>query len=242
MPGRAGPRHAHASLVLGVVLAGERLIQAQKATLRIHAGGGFALPPGLAHSCGPGEGGGCSYLALSLDPATMPWPVPAAALSLEPGPLPLALAALAEAMEAPAGALERQSLLAECLELLAGLCPAVPETRPGGPLAAAVELARALLDGGQAEHRGWPDIAAACGAEPLALHRAFALAMGLPPHLYQTHLRLRRAKELLRAGAGLAEAALEAGFCDQSHMHRHFVRLVGLTPAQYARAFRAAKP
>lgn len=234
------PRHAHASLVLGLTLAGERVLSTAQGELRAPAESGVAIPPGLAHATRAAGGGPCSYLALCLDPAAQPLPVLSGALVLPPGALTLALAALAEAVEQPAGALERQSLLAHCLELLGELGGSAGEAGAAQPPSAEVLRARELLEETLAENRGWPEIAAACGAEPLALHRAFVRAVGLPPHLWQSHARLRRAKELLRAGADLTGAALEAGFCDQSHMNRHFARLVGLTPAQYARAFRAS--
>ena len=238
------PRHAHDSLVLGLTLAGERVLSTARGELRARAGTGFAIPPGLAHSTGCAGATPCAYLALCLEPSAHALPGLTEALALAPGELTEGLAALAEAVEQPAGALERQSLLTQCLGLLAALSgQAGPDAQVGAtqPPAEAAQKARALLEAGLAENRGWPEIAAACGTEPLALHRAFVRAFGLPPHLWQTHARLRRAKELLRAGADLTGAALEAGFCDQSHMNRHFARLVGLTPSQYARAFRDAR-
>ena len=245
----AQPRHAHDSLVLGVVLAGSRRVEGAGQAVLVEAGAGFAIAPGLAHACAPGPEGRCSYLALSLEPAACP--------VAPPGPLPLrfedaeltcALRNLAEAMEGVAGALERQSLLAECLERLAGLgCPSegnadeqpVPEALAGAVLRAKEILAQGLEQGG--EGTGLAGLAEACGAGPYALHRAFTRVVGLPPHAFQTHLRLRRAKALLRGGASPSEAAQAAGFCDQSHLNRHFARLVGLTPAQYARAFGEGK-
>jgi AraC-like DNA-binding protein len=65
--------------------------------------------------------------------------------------------------------------------------------------------------------------------------RAFRKIMGLPPHAYQVRLRVDRARRLIASGAGISDAALEAGFCDQSHLHRHFVRVMGITPGDYAR-------
>lgn len=103
----------------------------------------------------------------------------------------------------------------------------------------AAQRAKELLESEAVTECSLPELAQACGVEMYALHRAFTRAVGLPPHAYQTHLRLRRAKALLRAGASPTEAALEAGFCDQSHLNRHFARLVGLTPAQYAKAHKA---
>lgn len=103
----------------------------------------------------------------------------------------------------------------------------------------AAQRAKELLESEAGTECSLPELAQASGVDMYALHRAFTRAVGLPPHAYQTHLRLRRAKALLRAGASPTEAALEAGFCDQSHLNRHFARLVGLTPAQYAKAHKA---
>ncbi len=52
------------------------------------------------------------------------------------------------------------------------------------------------------------------------------------------HLRVRLAQRLLRSGLRPAAAAVAAGFADQSHLHRHFARIVGVTPGAYARAVR----
>lgn len=233
------PRHAHDSLTLGVVTAGVRRIETATGTARIAPGEAFAVPPGEAHACVP-ESGRCSYLALSVAASSLPPGFPLVLpLRLADAALAGTLLGLAEALESPAGGLERQSLLAEVLERLAEHgAQARPPARPSDPagLSAAVARARALLEDNLEPGLGLEALAAACGAEPLALHRAFTREFGLPPHAFQTHARLRRAKALLRAGASLSDAALGAGFCDQSHMNRHFARVVGLTPAQYARA------
>lgn len=117
-----------------------------------------------------------------------------------------------------------------------GAGQAQPQDRAKGALLQAARRAKELLESEAGAQCSLPELAQACGVDMYALHRAFTRALGLPPHAYQTHLRLRRAKALLRAGASPTEAALDAGFCDQSHLNRHFARLVGLTPAQYAKA------
>lgn len=65
------------------------------------------------------------------------------------------------------------------------------------------------------------------------LLRVFRQTLGLPPHAYQTQLRVARAKLLLREGMPIADAAARVGFSDQSHLNRHFKRIVGVTPGQY---------
>jgi AraC-like DNA-binding protein len=65
------------------------------------------------------------------------------------------------------------------------------------------------------------------------LVRAFRKLYGLPPHAYQNQVRIEHAKKLLLAGLPIAEVALDAGFVDQSHLTRHFKRIVGVSPGQY---------
>jgi AraC-like DNA-binding protein len=52
-------------------------------------------------------------------------------------------------------------------------------------------------------------------------------------HRGKEHDEVRRS---LSEGASLADAALAAGFADQSHMSRHFKRAYGLTPAAWVAA------
>ncbi|MQA92119.1 MAG: helix-turn-helix domain-containing protein [Gemmatimonas sp.] len=85
--------------------------------------------------------------------------------------------------------------------------------------------------------RGLPldELSLRTGMCKYALVRAFKREFGLPPHAYQTHLRVNRARALIRQGVPIAHAALQAGFSDQSHLNRHFKRRLGFTPGQYAR-------
>jgi AraC-like DNA-binding protein len=64
--------------------------------------------------------------------------------------------------------------------------------------------------------------------------RAFKRRYGLPPHAYQLCLRVARARALLLDGAAPADVAAHCGFVDQSHFNRHFKRIVGVTPTQFA--------
>jgi AraC family transcriptional regulator len=79
------------------------------------------------------------------------------------------------------------------------------------------------------------DIAAAAHLSPFHLSRIFKKATGVTPHQYLLQVRVNSARSLLSAGAGnrsLAEVAAAVGFSDQSHLTRHFKRLLGVTPKQ----------
>lgn len=66
------------------------------------------------------------------------------------------------------------------------------------------------------------------------LLRAFKKRYGAPPHSYSVHLRVERARQLLRTGLSVADTAAATDFADQSHLTRHFVRIWGFTPGRYA--------
>lgn len=65
---------------------------------------------------------------------------------------------------------------------------------------------------------------------------AFRRHTGLPPHAWHLQQKIERVKQLLRTGHSATDAAMQAGFADQSHMARHFNAIVGVTPGVYARA------
>ncbi|MFN6566194.1 AraC family transcriptional regulator [Dendronalium sp. ChiSLP03b] len=64
--------------------------------------------------------------------------------------------------------------------------------------------------------------------------RVFRQATGLSPHQYLVRQRIEKAKELLqKGGMSIAAVAVACGFTHQSHLHRHFKRLTGVTPKTF---------
>ena len=78
-------------------------------------------------------------------------------------------------------------------------------------------------------------IAKQAGVSRFQILRMFKLRYGIPPHTYQLSVRLALAQKALREGQQPAHVAAQYGFFDQSHLTRHFKRLLGVTPARYAR-------
>jgi len=74
------------------------------------------------------------------------------------------------------------------------------------------------------------------GVSRFQLLRGFSREIGITPHAYLVQRRVLRAKQFLADGQTPAEAATRAGFADQSHMTRAFVRQLGITPARYQAA------
>ena len=79
------------------------------------------------------------------------------------------------------------------------------------------------------------DLATVSGLSRYHLARGFASAFGLPPHAFQVHVRVEKARSLLACGVSPATVAADTGFADQSHLIRHFRRINGITPRQYFR-------
>jgi AraC family transcriptional regulator len=114
--------------------------------------------------------------------------------------------------------------------------PGQAGARPGGglprkKLRAVLEYIEEHLDGALT----LDDLAAVAHLSRFHFARLFKHSTGLPPHQYVVARRVERAKGLLRGGGGLAlaDVAAEVGFACQSHLTRHFQRLVGVTPGRF---------
>ena len=71
---------------------------------------------------------------------------------------------------------------------------------------------------------------------PHYFSQLFKASTGTSPHQYVIRCRIEQAKILIiQNKLSLAEIATLVGFADQSHLHRHFKRLVGVTPKTFSR-------
>jgi AraC-like DNA-binding protein len=145
------------------------------------------------------------------------------------------------ALEGPTTRLERDEWLAEWLRALIDRSSAVrPRRSPLTPRdRRALRRASDYLGDQPERNVGLDELAAVAGIGKFRLIRLFRAHTGLPPHALQVAHRIRRARRLLEAGETIAGAAVMAGFVDQSHLHRHFQRSLGLTPGEYQRRLRA---
>ena len=74
------------------------------------------------------------------------------------------------------------------------------------------------------------------GLDRWTLARQFRAAFGTSPSRFRTMRQLDHVRRLLKRSVSLAEASIEAGFADQSHMSRHFKKAYGLTPGAWVSA------
>jgi AraC family transcriptional regulator len=86
------------------------------------------------------------------------------------------------------------------------------------------------------------ELAAIVQMSPHYFSQLFKQATGFTPHQYVIRDRVERAKELLRQGKlTISDIARMVGFVDQSHLHRHFKRLVGITPKAFLQQFKSSE-
>jgi AraC-like DNA-binding protein len=107
---------------------------------------------------------------------------------------------------------------------------------------AAVTRAKEWLDANSEQNVSIRWLADLAGLSPYYLVHAFHRQVGVPPHRYQTIVRVNRARKLLTSGASLSDVAYGTGFCDQSHLTRCFKRTLGVTPGSYAACHAAMPP
>jgi AraC-like DNA-binding protein len=100
-----------------------------------------------------------------------------------------------------------------------------------------MEQVRDLLVARVAENVRLDDLAQVADMSRFHLIRLFRRRYGVTPFAFQRNLRVERARDALKHGDSLADAAAETGFADQSHLGRAFRAVMGATPGQYRQSF-----
>lgn len=78
------------------------------------------------------------------------------------------------------------------------------------------------------------EVAKLCGLSLTQFNRLFRSQLRMSPTEFRTALRVQRARSLLRfTKTPIADIAVSCGFCDHSHMTKHFKKAIGLTPSDY---------
>lgn len=94
------------------------------------------------------------------------------------------------------------------------------------------------LDAHFAEATPLAEVAKLCNLSLTHFNRLFQQLLQMSPSQYRTALRIQRARLLLRTSNELIiNIAVDAGFCDQSHLTKQFRNATGMTPKEYRQTF-----
>ena len=96
-----------------------------------------------------------------------------------------------------------------------------------------IEKAIRYLDTHFREHPSLQDVADRMGLSPWHFHRVFRRWAGITPDRFQKYLTLGYAKQQLRDGKSVLDAAYEAGLSSPGRLHDLFVAFEAVTPGQY---------
>ena len=244
---QAFPNHFHEHYVIGFIERGRRNLKV-RASCHLTAPGDLLLfNPGENHACEAHDDQPLDYRCINIEPAVMARAVreifASECLPEFTQPVVFHCEFIDELRELHAMILrgergvrkeERFYFLLE--QLLREYAQAGGREQPAEPRAE-VKAVCEYLNAHAAEQISLDSLGAIAGLSKYHLLRAFTKEMGITPYSYLETIRIDRAKALLRQGTSPADAALNAGFSDQSHFSNAFKRFIGLTPGQYRRVF-----
>jgi len=83
-----------------------------------------------------------------------------------------------------------------------------------------------------------PELARMCAMSETGFRALFRQQTGVSPSQYRTHLKIEKAKNMLRTiqDNSIAEIGSQLGFCDTSYFIHVFIRHVGVSPGKYRQA------
>lgn len=242
------PRRMHEGFEISVIERGAEKLIFRGSTYIAPAGSIVVINPGEVHSARAANGAGWSYRAFYPTAADVRDAASTAAGKILPTPsfsTPVIqdkhvcriLRHLHTLLELPNSALAQESYsIFVASQLVTRHAEDRPTPRAVGKEPRAIKLARDFIQAHASENVTLAQLTSLTGLSSFHLVRVFTAHVGLPPHAYLNQVRVNRARQLLANGRSIARVASETGFVDQSHLARHFKRLLGCPPGQYARA------
>ncbi len=239
--GRPFAPHRHDTYAIGITRSGVQSFNFRGQRWHCLPGQCHILHPDETHDGSAGTDEGFSYRMVYVDPALVQE-------ALGGKPLPFVANPVVEAARLSAlrvtdvwdidediDELARVDLVASIANLLVNASTA--SLKKSGPLALGrLVQVRDRLASAPAVRHPMDELERLAGLDRWALARQFRAAFGTSPSRFRTHRQLDLLRRSVKSGVSLTDAALEAGFSDQSHMSRQFKRAYGLTPARWAAA------
>lgn len=229
--------HRHDTYAIGVTLGGVQSFNYRREKRHSLPGQIIVLHPDEEHDGEAGTSAGFTYRMVYVAPALLQEALGEKPLPFVPGGISdnARLRAAVHAMlldeEAHSDTLAEDDALfdlAAALDAAAGS----PAQRHCGDFRAA-QKAREYIHDALDRPVTLDELALASGRDRWSLSRDFRSFFGTSPHRYLTMRRLDLVRGLMLRGHSLADCAASAGFADQSHMTRQFMKAYGVSPAKW---------
>jgi len=233
--GNAYARHRHDTYALGVTMRGVQTFWYRGEVRASLPGQVIILHPDEVHDGGAGTEQGLVYRMLYLDPALVQAGLQQPGLPfvslpvLDDEALRSTLLEACSDMDHVLEPILADHLVAALADGLQRRSDARPPRRARLDLGALARVEEYLKHSGPQPIRS-EALEAISGLDRFTLTRQFRVRFGTSPHRYLTMRRVTHGRRLLAAGRAIADVALETGFADQSHFHRHFLKTFGMTP------------
>ena len=235
------PRHLHGTYVIEVVVEGNVALECSGKSYHAPKGSIILLHPGEVHTGRSANGEAVAYRSFHPTTEWMEWiserlnyhrEIVFKSVTLENPPVARLLKKAHKAFQNNQDPLHGDGLMTLAISaLLQSKSDALPITSLNAPRS--IMRAKEYLEDEYSRSIQLSELANVSGLSPFYFLRAFTKATGLTPHEYLCNLRVEKARKLLSDGISIAETAAETGFFDQSHLHRHFRRILGITPGKY---------
>ncbi|GAB6403993.1 AraC family transcriptional regulator [Pseudomonas sp. MHK4] len=237
--------HRHDTYSIGRTLAGVQSFHYKGALCHGVPGNTLVLHPDEVHDGMAGTDAGFRYRMAYIDPALIQNVLGGESLPFIAGGLSCDLRlfraseAFVQALDHPLEILEEQDALYDLAMALRAV-GGKPRGRKRLDYRSA-ERARAFIM--EHLHQGitLQMLEKASGREQWSLSRDFRALYGTSPYRFVTLRRLDNFRRLILDGFTLVDAALAAGFHDQSHMTRHFTRSYGVSPLRWLERLRSTR-
>jgi AraC-like DNA-binding protein/quercetin dioxygenase-like cupin family protein len=240
---RTFPRHSHDQLGIGVVLSGAHRSWSGIGHVEARAGDSIMVNPGEMHDGMPGGQGPRQWRMLYFEPAVVARATRAEGVEVievvrpavhDPVLASLFVRSFDRVIEQPSSELAiEESLL---MLVMRALRKHGARQTPSRELSPSVRRALERVEADPASQTSLAELARLSGISRFQLVRGFVREVGVTPHAYVLQRRVLLARQLLTLGQSIVEAAMNAGFADQSHLTRAFLRQFGVTPGRYLAA------
>ncbi len=239
--GRHYKSHMHKTFSVGAIDQGEVIYRVEGKIAKLQPGSLALINPEILHSCNPTESCKRSYYMLFLD---VEWCLqlqqslwqletfsPATTILLEDNSVYQQYISTMESLMGEGDLLKKEQILVDIVEKIF-LQTCEPGTVKKEP-SLHIEQLKLQLGMNLDTDTSMGQLSIELEANPYTLLRQFKAATGITPHAYRLNCKIELARKLLQKGFGLSQVALECGFFDQSHFHRHFKAITTVTPKEY---------